>query len=190
MASERTLDDLRREFGRSRFLAMPVAGTIAWTAIGVFGAFLPPDSASLALFICMGMIFPMGLLIARFTGEDLLGSQSQNELDRLFGLNVLMANLVWGMAIPFWFVMPTSLPLSAAILAGLMWIPFSWMLQHWIGLFHGIARTVLVVAVWFAFPQQRFVVVPVVVVVIYLISIVVLARRPLPEVRSAQGVRA
>ncbi len=181
MPLHRTLNELRAEFGRSRFLAMPIAGTVAWSAAGVFGAVLSTDPASIALFFCMGAIFPLGLLIARFTGEDLLGTKSQNDLDRLFGLNVLMANLVWGVAIPFWLIEPSSLPLSVGILAGLMWVPFSWMLQHWVGLFHGIARTVLVVAAWFLFPDHRFVLIPVVIVIVYVISILALAIRRLPE---------
>ena len=90
MPTHRTLNELRAEFGRSRFLAMPIAGTVAWSAAGVFGAVLSTDPASIALFFCMGAIFPLGLLIARFTGEDLLGTKSENDLDRLFGLNILM----------------------------------------------------------------------------------------------------
>jgi len=181
MSANRTLSELRAEFSQSRFLAMPIAGTIAWSAAGVLGTVFPAHSASIALFFCTGLIFPLGLLIARFTGEDLLGSKSQNDLDRLFGLNVLMANLVWGIAIPFWFIEPSSLPLSAGILAGTMWVPFSWMIQHWVGLFHGIARTVLVVAAWFLLPAHRFVAIPVVVVIVYVISILALTNRRLPE---------
>jgi hypothetical protein len=67
--------------------------------------------------------------------------------------------------------------LSAGILAGLMWIPVSWMIRHWVGLFHAIARTILVVIAWFLFPQDRFTVVPAVIVLVYLISIAVLMRR-------------
>jgi hypothetical protein len=114
---------------------MPIAGTIAWAVAGVLGSQLRVGAASLALFFCTGMIFPLGILIARFVGEDVLSTR--NDLDRLFGLNVMMANLVWALAIPFWLVEPTSLPLSIGVLAGLMWVPFSWMLQHWVGLFHG-----------------------------------------------------
>lgn len=175
---DRSLEELRAEFGRSRFLAMPLAGTIAWAAAGVLGAVLPVEAASYALFFCTGSIFPLGLLIARFTGEDLLGTKSSNELDRLFGLTILMANLVWAIAIPFWLLVPTSLPLSVGVLAGLMWVPFSWMIQHGVGLFHAIARTILVVAVWMVWPEQRFVAVPAVVVLIYVITIGVLLKRP------------
>ena len=175
----RTLDEQRVEFARNRFLAMPIAGTIAWAIIGVAGAFLPVGLAAWTLFICTGMIFGLGLLVARFLGEDLLGkTRMDNEFDRLFMLTLVMAWLVFAIAIPFFMIETTSLPLSVGILAGLMWVPFSWMIQHWVGLFHGVARTVLVTAAWYVFPQRRFVAIPVVIVVIYLITIYVLARRP------------
>ncbi|MGH7426794.1 MAG: DUF7010 family protein [Candidatus Methylomirabilaceae bacterium] len=188
MSTNRTLSELRAEFGRRRMLAMPIAGTVAWSAAGVFGAILPEaDSASIALFICMPAIFPIALLISRFTGEDVFGTKGQNELDRLFLLGILTAILVWGIVIPFWMVEPSSLPLGAGILAGLMWVPLSWMLQHWVGLFHAIARTVLVLAAWFLFPDHRFVVIPAVIVIVYLISIVALATRRLPDLASPSG---
>ncbi|MGH9863545.1 MAG: DUF7010 family protein [Candidatus Acidiferrales bacterium] len=181
MSRDRTLNELRADFGRSRFLAMPIAGAVAWSAAGVFGAILPERHASIALFLCMPAVFPLGLLFARFTGEDLFGTKSQNELDRLFMLGLLMSNLVWAIAIPFWMIEPSSLPLSGGILAGLMWIPFSWIIQHWIGLFHSITRTILIAAAWFLFPDHRFVVIPAIIVVVYLVSIVALATRRPPK---------
>ena len=182
MSSNPTLLELRGEFGSSRMIAMPIAGTIAWTVAGVLGAMLPVGSVAIALFVCTGMIFPLGILIGRLLNENVL--ETKNELDRLFGLNITMALLVWAIAIPFYIVEPSSLPLSVGILAGLMWVPFSWMIEHWIGLFHGITRTVLVLAAWYLFPAQRFVVIPGVIVMIYLISIYVLATRPLPALES------
>jgi hypothetical protein len=59
-----------------------------------------------------------------------------------------------------------------------MWIPFSWMLEHWVGLFHALSRTALIVIAHYAFPQHRFVVIPAIIVVIYLITIYVLLKRP------------
>ena len=187
MSTDRTLRELRAEFGRSRFLAMPIAGAVAWSAAGVCGAILPERPASIALFFCMPAVFPLGLFFARFTGEDLFGTKSRNELDSLFMLGLLMASLVWAIAIPFWMIEPSSLPLSGGILAGLMWIPFSWIIQHWVGMFHAITRTVLVMAAWFLFPDHRFVVIPAIIVVVYLISICALANRRLPQPGSPNG---
>jgi ethanolamine transporter EutH len=160
---------------------MPIAGTIAWALIGVAGAALPVELAAWALFLGTGLIFALGLLVARVTGEDLLGKGKESpELDRLFMLTLSMAWLVFAIAIPFFLIEPTSLPLSVGILSGLMWVPFSWMIGHWVGLFHGIARTVLVLVTWYALPDQRFVAIPAVIVLIYLVTIFVLAKRRLP----------
>lgn len=182
MPTEPTLSELRSSFGRSRLLAMPIAGAIAWSVAGGLGAILPDsDSASIALFLCMPSVFPLALLVSRFTGEDVFGTQRRNELDSLFMFGILMSMLVWGIAIPFWMIEPSSLPLSGGILAGLMWIPLSWILQHWVGLFHAISRTVLVTAAWFLFPDHRFTVIPALIVIVYLVSIFALATRQLPK---------
>lgn len=176
-----SLDQQRLEFAQSRFLAMPIAGTIAWAIIGIAGAFVPTGLAAWILFICTGSIFGLGLIVARFLGEDLLGKGKKNEFDGLFFQTVMMAWLVFSIAIPFFMIEPTSLPLSVGILAGLMWLPFSWMIQHWIGQFHAFSRTILVTAAWYLFPDQRFVIIPAIIVVIYLITIYFLATRRLPQ---------
>lgn len=174
-----TLEEHRAYFKSSPFLAMPIAGTIAWAAIGIAGMVLPLKQAAWALFIGTGMIFYLGLIVARFTGEDLLGRKRPgNPFDALFMRTVLMAWLVFAIALPFFRIEPTSLPLSVGILAGLMWLPFGWIVQHWVGSFHAITRTVLCLAAYYMFPQQRFVVIPVVIVGIYLVTIVALVRRP------------
>ncbi len=181
-----SLDVQHAAFVDSRFLAMPIAGAIAWTGIGIAGALLPLFAAAWVLFIGTGMIFYLGLGVARFTGEDLLGRRRKgNYFDQLFLLTVASALLVYGIAIPFFLVEPTSLPLSVGVLTGLMWVPFSGLMRHWIGLFHGVVRTVLVVGAWYIFPDSRFVVIPAVIVAVYLVTIVVLARRASARSRMA-----
>lgn len=179
LTPSRTLDEQRAEFARNRFLAMPIAGTIVWLVIGIGGAFLPVNLAAWLLFIGTGSTFGLGVLVSRLIGEDLLGkTRPSNTFDDLFFLTVVMAWLAFGIAVPFFMIEPTSLPLSVGILAGLMWVPFSWFIQHWIGLFHGIARTVLIVAAWYLYPGHRFVVIPGVIVAIYLVTIYFLLKRP------------
>jgi hypothetical protein len=175
------LDDQHAAFLRSPFLAMPIAGTIAWTAIGVAGATLPLEWAAWAVFIGTGCIFYLGLAVARLTGEDLLGRNTKgNFFDRVFLSTVAMAALVYSIAIPFFLIEPASLPLSVGILAGLMWLPFSALVGHWVGYFHGGTRTVLILAAWYVFPdaRTRFTLIPAIVVVVYLITIAILVRRP------------
>lgn len=174
----RSLDEQREEFIRSRFLAMPLAGAIAWTLVGIAGLFLPPQLAAMALFVGTGMIVYLGMFLSRFTGENFLDrNKPKNEFDALFFHTVAMSLLVYAIAIPFYMRDVTSLPLGVGILTGLMWLPLSWMIRHWVGLFHAVARTVLIVALWHALPQARFVAIPFAIVAVYAVSIVALERR-------------
>lgn len=177
-STTRSLDVQREELSRRRFLAMPLAGAIAWLIVGVVGAFLPPVYAVWTLFIATGCIAYLGMFLSRFTGENFLDkARPKNAFDSLFMLTVLMALLVYAIAIPFFLLDYTSLPLSVGILTGLMWAPVSWLISHWVGLAHAVSRTVLVLAAWYLFPEQRFVVIPVLIVTIYLFTIVVLEAR-------------
>jgi hypothetical protein len=178
MTTSLSLEEQRMEFARRRGLAMPLAGLIAWSVVGVGGATLSAVPETWLLFIMTGSIAYSGIFISRFTGENFLDrTRPKNAFDALFLHTVGMALLVYAIAIPFFLKDYTSLPLTVGILSGLMWVPLSWILEHWIGLFHGIARTLLVVATWYSFPHVRFVAVPAVIVGIYAITIFVLERR-------------
>ncbi len=174
----RSLEDQRNEYKKRRFLAMPLAGTIAWTVVAAVAPQLSPMHAVWLLFICTGSIFYLGVLVSKFTGEDLLGrSRPKNTFDTLFLQTVITALLVFAIAIPFLQADYTSLPLTVGILTGLMWVPLSWAIEHWVGLFHGIGRTLLVLGAWYLFPDDRFLAVPVAVVAIYIVTIVILEKR-------------
>jgi hypothetical protein len=187
-STPRTLDEQRHEFAQRRGLAMPLAGAFAWTIVGVAGAFLPPRLEVWVLFGAVGSILYLGLFISRFTGENLLDrKRPKNAFDGLFFRTVGEAVLVFAIAIPFFRLDYTSLPLSVGILSGLMWLPLSWIIGHWIGTFHTVARTALVTASWYLFPGSRFVAVPAVIVAIYIVTIAVLEAR-WRRIRSAQPI--
>ncbi|MCV2370767.1 DUF7010 family protein [Roseateles oligotrophus] len=173
-----TLEQQREEYASRRFLAMPLAGTIAWTIIGLVGWLGTPYQAVMTLYFGAGAIFYLGVLLSRFTGENLLAkNKPKSDFDKLFISTVMMSLLVFAIALPWAAQDHRSVPLSIGILAGLMWLPFGWVIQHWIGAFHAIARTLSIVAAWYAFPGQRFVLIPAIIVAIYIVSIVVLERR-------------
>lgn len=183
----RTLDEQKREFASRRFLAMPLAGMIAWAIVGIGGATLTPLAATMVLFIATGSIAYLGMFISRFTGENFLDrSKPANSFDRLFFLTVGMALLVFAIAIPFFLVDYTSLPLTVGILTGLMWLPTSWLIDHWVGMFHALTRTFAVVGAWYVWPESRFVAIPIVVVLIYAVTVFVLEARW----RGVQAARA
>lgn len=177
-AGQLTLDQQRQAFCRRRFLATPLAGAFCWGIVGLAGYFLPTPQAALVLFIATGSIVYIAMLIARFTGESFFQKgEIKNTFDNLFLRAVFSSLLIYVLAIPFFMLDHSSLPLTVGILSGTMWLPFSWIIQHWIGTFHAVTRTLLIVAAWYYFPEHRFVAIPLVILVIYAVSIVVLERR-------------
>ncbi|MCE4564594.1 hypothetical protein INQ51_09755 [Maribellus sp. CM-23] len=174
----RTLDEQRSEFSKRKFLATPIAGLIAWLVAGISGIMLPPTILVWVLFISTGSIVYLALFISRFTGENFLDkNKPKNEFDRLFFFTVGQAVLVYAIAIPFFIIDYSSLPMTIGILTGLMWLPFSWMIRHWVGIFHALVRTVVVLVLWYLSPEHRFVAIPFAIVFLYIVTIVVLKNR-------------
>lgn len=173
-----TLDQELALFRQRRFLAMPLAGTIAWSLVGVAGALLPLQAACIALFICTGCIVYLGMGLSRLTGENFMDkSRPKNRFDSLFMTGVAQAVLVYAIALPFYSLDRSSLPLTVGILTGLMWLPFGWIIGHWVPAAHTLVRTLAILAVWWAFPAQRMVLIPVVIVAAYLPTMWWLERR-------------
>ena len=177
-SNHQTLEQQRAEFSSRRFLAMPLAGATCWSIAGFTSIYVSTQVAAWVLFIATGSIVYLAMLITRFTGEDFFRKDKpKNSFDGLFLRCIAMAALVYSIAIPFFMIDARSLPLSIGILTSLMWLPFSWIIQHWIGTFHAICRTLLIVAAWYMFPQHSFVVIPALVVIVYAFSIYTLETR-------------
>lgn len=176
--SDRNLEEQRTEFISGKFLATPLAGLIVWLIVGISGMFLPVTITVWVLFIGTGSIIYLALFLSKFTGENFLDkSKPKNEFDKLFFMTVGQAVLVYAIAIPFFMIDYSSLPLTVGVLTGTMWLPFSWIIKHWVGIFHAITRTVMVVSLWYIFPDQRFVVIPFAIVLIYLVTLFILSKR-------------
>ena len=185
---ERNLEAQRIEFSQSSFLATPLSGLIVWLIIGIAGLTLPATANVWVLFIGTGSIVYLALFISKFTGENFLDkNKPKNEFDTLFMYTVGQAVVVYAIAIPFFLIDYSSLPMTIGILTGTMWIPFSWIIKHWVGLFHTISRTVLVLGLWYALPDHRFTAIPAAIVVIYLITILVLRSRVKPGLKPSQN---
>lgn len=173
-----TLEQHRINFSERRFLAMPLAGMLVWALLAVTGATLPPQQAVLAVFIGTGCIVYLGMFIARLTGENIRFSKAQrNPFDCLFMYGAAMALLVYAIAIPYFQADYRSLPFTVGILTGLMWLPLSWIIQHNIGALHSICRTLLCTLAWLLAPEHSFVIIPVIIVLIYAVTIVTLEIR-------------
>jgi hypothetical protein len=174
----RSLEEQKEEFKKRKLLAMPIAGSFAWFIVGTGGIFLSSTGQVLLLFIATGCIVYLGMFVSKFTGENFLDKRkSKNTFDKLFFFTVGQSLLVYSIAIPFFLVDYSSLPLTVGILTGLMWLPLTWIIDHWVGVFHAISRTLIVLILWYLLPQHRFIAIPFAIVLIYVITIAILLNR-------------
>lgn len=174
----RTLDEQRREFANGKFLATPLTGVLVWAIIGIVGIFFSDFVAVWSIFFGTGSIVYLAMFISKFTGEDFLDkNKPKNEFDTLFFLTVAQAVMVYAIAITVFMIDYSSLPLTVGILTGLMWLPLSWIIQHWVGIFHATARTSVVLLLWYLLPDHRFTAIPFAIVMIYLITLFILRSR-------------
>lgn len=86
------LERQREDFAHRRFLAMPLAGAIAWTLVALGGALLPLGLEVWVLFLATGAIAWLGIALSRWTGENFLDrSRPKNAFDGPFFATVAMA---------------------------------------------------------------------------------------------------
>lgn len=174
----RTLELQRIEFSARKLIATPIAGLIAWLVVGIAGLMLPDQYVVGILFAATGSIVYLGMFISRFTGENFLSkNKPKNAFDSLFLFTVAMAILVYAIAIPFYLIDHTTLPMTVGILSGTMWLPLSWIIRHWVGIFHSVTRTIAILVLHYTFPSERFVYIPFVIVALYIITIIILEKR-------------
>ena len=165
-------------FSNQKFLATPLAGLIVWSIIGIVGLFFSDVIAVWSIFIGTGSIVYIGIFLSKYTGENFLDkTKPKNEFDTLFLFTAGQAILVYSIAIPFFLVDSSSLPMTVGILTGLMWLPFSWIIKHWIGVFHTLTRITLVLTLWYLWPELRFITIPFAIVLIYIVTLIILHKR-------------
>jgi hypothetical protein len=137
------LDYIRRS---GRFLAFPLAGSLAWAVVGGASLVLPPRESLYVMLFATGAIFPLALGIAALTGQQVF--QKGNAFATLMGQSTLMVNLLWALHFALILQKPELAPLSLALGLGLHWIVFGWIIRAPLGLVHAIVRTALCTAAY------------------------------------------
>ncbi len=172
-----TLEEYRNDFeiATNKSISMPIAGAIVWFIVALLSTQFSERTGTMILLFGSGAIFPIGLLVAQIRKEDLVSSS--NPLAKLMGLSVLMVNLLWAIHIPLFLYAPEFVPMSIGIGLGIHWIVYSWIVQHPIGTIHAITRTILIIIMWFAFPEQRLLAIGLVIVFVYSVSIWQMSKR-------------
>ena len=172
------LEQQREDFKKNRFIAMPLAGTVVWALLGISAPFVSELTITWLLYIGTGAIFYLGAGLSYLTGERFFAKKAaKNSFDRLFFVGMIMSLTVFAIALPVAAIDHTTVPLSIGILAGLMWMPLSWAIEHWIGYFHTLTRTFGIVAAWYLFPDARVEAISAVIVAVYIVSLITLERR-------------
>ncbi len=174
-----SLRELRANFLRTSTLSMPLAGLIAWTALGIAAAFLAaPLIGTLALYI-MALILPLAFILDRLRGRNLFSEGSDNPLLALF----LSSIAGIGVTVPVVIIGargandPIIVVLGMAILAGVIWIPYGWAAGDPVGVRHAIARALGSYAAFaFAPAAYRASAICAVVALCYLYSLVFMKR--------------
>ncbi len=177
-ARDLSLDEQRTLFKQNRFIAMPLAGTIVWALLGIAAPFVSEVTITWMLYIGTGAIFYLGAGLSYLTGERFFSKDKpKTSFDTLFFVGMIMSLMVFGIAMPVAAIDHTTVPLTLGILAGLMWMPLSWSIEHWVGYFHTGTRTAGIVAVWYLFPDARVEAISAVIVAVYIVSLYALERR-------------
>ena len=172
------LEQQREDFKKNRFIAMPLAGTLVWALLGMSAPFVSELTITWMLYIGTGAIFYLGAGLSYLTGERFFAKKAaKNSFDRLFFVGIIKSLLVFAIALPVAAIDHTTVPLSIGILAGLMWMPLSWAIEHWIGYFHTLTRTFGIVAAWYLFPEARVEAISAVIVAVYIVSLITLEHR-------------
>lgn len=183
-----SLDQALADFRRRRFLAMPLAGAIAWFGVLLAGQVLAPRWHLLSVYVLTGVIAYLGMGLSKLTGENFMAKENQrNPFNGLFMLCVGQALLAYAIAIPFAIVKPESAVFTVGMLTGFMWLPCAWLMREWVAAFHAVARTLLILLAWFLAPTQGMVWVPLIVLGLYALTIVKLERRWAGLQRGATG---
>lgn len=139
-----SLRELRADFLRTSTASMPMAGLIAWSALGLTALLVSARlSGTFALYI-MALILPLAFVLERLRGRVLFSGGADNPLVQLFlasiaGIGVTVPVVIIGARAAH---EPTLIVLGMAILAGVIWIPYGWAADDPVGLRHALARAV------------------------------------------------
>ena len=182
MNDETSLADLRSDFLATSSQAMPLAGLVAWSLLGLAALRLPAPVIGTGALYIMGFILPLAFLIDRLRGRNLFAGGTANPLTRLFLASI------GGIAVTVPLVLaaasaagdPILVVLGMAILAGVIWIPYGWAAADPVGLRHAVARAIGAYAAFaFAPLELRATAICAVVALAYVYSLVFM-RRPTP----------
>ncbi len=178
-----TLDDLKSAHLDARLATyarlrggfpIPMAGTLYWLTVAVLSQFFAPSQQLFYSFVASGMIFPVALLFATVFKNNFMK-------DKGVATSVLLPAFIsmllfWPMII----VAVTENSANTALIILAIGLSLHWPVIGWsygrTALFsaHSIIRAVLVLALYFVFPEHRFLFIPLAVAFVYAVTVIAL----------------
>jgi len=152
-------------------LALPAAGFLYWLVLGIAGFYLSPRMWFLAAACSSGLIFPLGLLLAKPLKSDIMNKSALTDLLLPAFVSMLM---FWPLAFAGAQTNLSFVPLAIGVGMGIHWPVVGWLYGRWLYLGHAVVRAVGATELWYAFPDSRFVMVPLFVSGVYLITVFVI----------------
>jgi uncharacterized protein DUF7010 len=179
-------DQLRAERERLALLAgggiaAPAAGALYWFALFVLGLYVRPTAWCLLAFITSGLIFPLALLLQRPTKSNMM--VKDNPVANAGFVGFVNIAVGWAITIPAFHTDPQLVPLTLGIGMSLHFASIGWSFGSRALMFHPLVRALVIVALWYSLPDQRFTAIPLAIAIIYLVTIV-LVRRELAVFRQ------
>jgi hypothetical protein len=151
-------------------ISFPLAGALWWGAFAVLGAYLPMKQWALWAFVASGLIFPIAVVVSKIMRIDFFNEKSSVD-DVLLPAFIGML-LFWPMAFAAFWTAVELTPLILAIGMAMHWPTIGWSYGR-TALYsaHALVRAAAAFALWVMFPDQRTILVPASVAVVYLLTV-------------------
>lgn len=153
---------------------IPMAGTLYWLAVAALSQFFEPSEQLFYSFVASGMIFPVALLFAAIFRNNFMKDKGAATSVLLPAFISML--LFWPMVI----VAVTENSANTALVILAIGLSLHWPVIGWsygrTALFsaHSVIRAILVLALYFAFPEQRFLFIPLAVAFVYAMTVIAL----------------
>ena len=147
----------------------PAAGGLYWTALACLAPLVDTQLWCFIAFVGSGLIFPLALAL-----QKPLRANMQIRGNPLGGAGAYaFANmaLCWAITIPAFHTDPQLVPLALGIGMSLHLVGTAWAMNLKSYLYHPLLRAAIVVALWYALPEQRFLAISIAVAAVYFLTI-------------------
>ena len=165
-----TFEEMRNDVIRTakRGYSFPLAGAVFMMIAATASFFVDKDILKMIWLFGMGSIFPLGVLLGRLLGFDVM---TKNPLGVLGGL----VGGVQGLFLPVWIFAyvhnPDYLPMFIGVLGGAHFLPYGYIYRSKAYFFMAIATVVVSVVFGYVYVESSYMTTPIAIAAVYLITV-------------------